>query len=418
MKKLLFILFYCLIPLALFGEPIYFPKEESTSGFLHLQSELLSLGAELETGFLAPEGDNSFAFTNGNQGISHANEKRAKFRIDKLTLIPQMNISNIVKLYAELEARTQRNEIDITFFREAHLSFFLPPHLFIKAGVDDRFISPEFMATNDALGDNKKLTEVYPINGTSFWKDEDLGITVGGDHAWGEATSLYWRTSLTNGLSLDHDEITRNKIYPIFQDDRDAQNLNLDLTSNKEWGMGVGLKRTFSVRNLNQVTANVFSFFFDSKLAVRDQIFLTDVITGYSSRSDTKQRTGINGEFALSNFNLFTQYMYAKDGSVQRDGFYIQPSFLWVVSQRREFLNSIRFLYRLNILDVKVKGLNDNISTSPFTWDRVTHSVALNIAVHKYVLFRNEFHLNQEKTGASDSNLHNNEFLSQLEFRF
>ncbi len=395
-----------LAPTVLFAEPIYFPTEEKNAGMLGLEAHFFSLGAQLDTGLLSPQGDNALAFTNGNQAVSHTNEKRTKFQIDKLAFIPQVNIDNKIKLYAELEARTQRNQLDNTFLRKGTLSFFLPWHFFVKVGVDDRFISPEFMAANDALGGNKKLTAVYPINGTAFWKDEDLGITAGGDHSLGrEDTFLYWKASLTNGLSLDHDEITRNQIYPILQDDRDAQNLNFDLTDNKELGIGLGLKHAFS----NVVTANTFGFFFDSRLATRDVAFLTDVITGYGSKDDTRQRSGVNGELTVSNFNLFAQYVHAKDGSVKRDGLYIQPSFL---------LSKIRFLYRFNVLDVRVKGLRNNISTSPFTWDRKTHSFAMNIQIHKYVLFRNEYHLNQEKTGASDTKVSNNEFLSQLELRF
>ena len=414
-KYTLSLLALFLIPRVLFAEPIYFPTEEKTVGMLGLESTFLSLGAELDTGFLSSQGDNHLAFTNGNQGVTHTNEEKSKFQINKLTLIPQANVDNKIKLYAELEARTQRNQLDTTFFRKGYLSFFIPWHFFVKVGVDDRFISPEFMATNDALGDNKKLTEVYPINGTAFWKDEDLGITVGGDHPLGvEDTFLYWRASLTNGLSLDHDEITRNQIYPILQDDRDAQNLNFDLTDNKELGVGLGLKHAFS----SVVSANTFGFFFDSNLATRDISFLRDVITGYLYSSNTRQRSGVNGELNIKNFNLFTQYVHAKDGKVNRDGFYIQPSFLVFLSQDRKFFNNVRFLYRFNMLDVKVTGLGDNISTSPFTWDRITHSFAVNLQIHKYVLFRNEFHLNREITGAADSQVKNNEFLSQLELRF
>ena len=82
------------------------------------------------------------------------------------------------------------------------------------------------------------------------------------------------------------------------------------------------------------------------------------------------------------------------------------------------YLNGLEFLYRFNVLNVKEPGLADNISTSSFTWDRQTHSVAFNIHIAEGALLRNEFHLNLEETGGSPKDVDNNEFLAQLEIRF
>ena len=96
----------------------------------------------------------------------------------------------------------------------------------------------------------------------------------------------------------------------------------------------------------------------------------------------------------------------------------MQPALKFFVTQKRDYLNGFEFLYRYNILDTKAGGLADNISTSSFTWDRQTHSVAMNIQITEGALFRNEVHFNLEDTGGSPNKVDNNEFLAQLEIRF
>lgn len=384
----------------------------------------VSIGGKAEIEFLAPQGDNAFSFNNGNQGIWHTNEKQTRFRVDKLTLIPEAIIEsddneNKIRFYGELEARTNRSQVDQVFLREAHITFYLNHFLFryffLKLGIDDRFMSPEFTSQLNELKENKRLTEVYPINGVAFWEDEDLGITLGGKHPLDEKTMFHMEASLTNGLSLDQDEVTRNPIYPILNDDRDIQNINFDKSDNKEFGLGMGLDRTFSDRTW----AGLFGFFFFSRLSSAEVQFLRDVIGNYSSPSKENYFMGTNGEFNIGDFNFFSQYIYSRDGHVTRHGYYFQPSFLFFSKPEKIFFRGIRFLYRFNMLDVKVKGQQDDKPSSPFTWDRETHSIAMQIHVHKYITWKNEFHYNDEKIGnRDDSQVSNNEFLSLLEFRF
>ena len=81
-------------------------------------------------------------------------------------------------------------------------------------------------------------------------------------------------------------------------------------------------------------------------------------------------------------------------------------------------MNGIRFLYRYNYLDVDVKEIPATLPTSPFTWDRSAHSLAVNVQIHESVLFRNEYHFNGESIGGRHKSVSNDEFLSQLEMRF
>lgn len=412
-KKILLLCWIVVCPEVSFSQPIYFPETKKEEGFLQLKSEWFTFGAEFESEFLAHRGDDDFAFKNGNQGISHANRHKDRFSINKLTLIPQFNFKDKIHFYSELEAFVNRSEIDDTFFREAHVTVFPIPQLFVKAGLDDRFISPEFSAENDAIGDDKRLTEVFPINGTAFWKDEDVGITIGGNHPYKEKTTFYWRGSYTNGLNLHHDEITRNHIYPILHDDRDASNINIDLNGDREYGAGIGVRHLLK----EDLRFNIFGFFYyNDDLASTDREFLRDVIRGYSHAKNRHHLAGCNLSFKFPYVDLFSQFIRARNGTILRHGFYAEPSF-YLTTAQREFLNGMRLLYRFNYLDIDAKE-SVNISSNPLLWNRLTHSFGFNIQIHKYVLLRNEFHWNKEDTEGSPAEVVNNEFLSQIEVKF
>ena len=114
--------------------------------------------------------------------------------------------------------------------------------------------------------------------------------------------------------------------------------------------------------------------------------------------------------------SFFSQYIYSQDGDVTRQGAYVQPSLKIPTSW--SFLSAFEFLYRYNWLDVKAENLADNISTSSFTWDRETHSAAVNIEIYKGATWRNEYHFNMETTGGSPASIDNDEFISQLEINF
>lgn len=393
--------------------PIYFPKAEKGEGLLQLEFGWLTLGAEFEGEFAAIQGDEFFPFANDRQGISHNDRQEDRFSINKLTLISQFDFKDKIQFYSEFEALVNRTETESAFFREAHVTFFPTSKFFIKAGLDDRFISPEFTAENDATGDDKRLTEIFPINGTAFWKDEDVGLIVGGNHPFREKTTVYWRGSLTNGLNLRFDEITRNQIYPILHDDRDISTINIDFNHDKEYGAGIGIRHLLR----DDLRFNLFGFHYGGHLRESDRAFLRDVVPNYASTNKTHTITGFNFSFHFSSFDFFSQYIRARNSSISRDGFYVEPSF-YLTTGREELFKGVRFLYRWNTLDVEEKGFQPNPSLSPFLWDRVTHSFGLNIQIHPYVLFRNEYHWNREDTGDDPEEVYNNEFLSQLEVKF
>lgn len=415
MKFLSFLLFFFLLPKILFSEVIYFPKEKEPKGLLGLKFGVFSFGSELETELLVPQGSELLSYSKGSQGIFHRNDKKVSFRVDQFVFSPQVEFKDLAKFYVDLEFRSNRSEVDTAFLRKAIFSLFLPSDLFVKIGIDNRFMDPTMGM--HGVSNDKRFTEAFPINGIAFWKDEMLAVTLGGDHRLNDKTQFYWRSGISNGLPLGHEELTRNKIYPIIQDDRELRSINIDLTGGqKEIMWGLGLRQFFSQNSF----MNTLLFLLHSDLSTADIEFLRAIFPRYQTRSQKHYRAGLSHELNLSHINIFTQFIQARDGRMIRDGFYIQPSILLFKRPNKEFLSGgIRFLYRFNFLNIDVKGIGSNISTSPLTWDRTTHTAAINVQVHPYVLWRNEYHFNWENTGNSNiKGVDNNEFLSQLEFKF
>ena len=397
---LIFVSFSSVIPLNLQAQNQGFFTLGNNNG----KGAWFSLGGELEVEGVDSQNDsdlvtNTASTTNSDNSVS-------RFQVDRLMLKPKITLP-LKDIYVEGELEFFGNNTG-TLLKEAYVVIELPKHLFFKVGLDDRF----FMNPED------RGTEIYPLNGTAFWRDEDVGFTFGGDHPVRQGRGLwYWRTSLTNGLVLREQGVGKNDVYFMLHDNRQIN----DLTKNdKEYGGGLGYKYLGE-----KVTWDFMAFGFWSKLrnnvAVTDTVtdidFLKEVITGYTSNSTANWFWGQNFSFDWRKFSFFSQYIFSQDGKIERHGFYIQPA-LKFMTQARDYLNGLEFLYRFNVLNVKEPGLADNISTSSFTWDRQTHSVAFNIHIAEGALLRNEFHLNLEETGGSPKDVDNNEFLAQLEIRF
>jgi len=360
----------------------------------------ISLRGELETEFIDSQKDSDFVTSTAT--TTSDDNSIPRFQVDRLMLKPKITFSESLYLEGELEFLGDGTH---TLLKEGYGVITFPSNIFLKVGLDDRFfINPE-----------ERKTEVYPLNGTAFWQDEDVGMVVGGDHALSKKTEWYWRTSLTNGLALREQGVGKNSVYFMLHDNREINDLT---NKEKEYGMGVGLKSVAK-------KWDVMMFGVQSKLrhdmtqtqTATDIDFLKEVITGYTSDNRDNWFLGGQGSFTLGDISLFSQYIYSRDGEVTREGFYMEPSFQ-LITLSGTYLNSIELLYRYNVLDVHAEGLTDNISSSSFTWDRTTHSFAMNIQLTKYALLKNEYHWNLENTGGTPNEVANNEFISQLEIRF
>jgi hypothetical protein len=351
-------------------------KKETGGGLLSLRKGRVKIGGELELEFITSQSNSATD-----------NNSYARFAIDKFVLSPEVHFTDSITFRADIEAGTDSIKID-----EAWIEFKdLPYQTFIKVGLEDIFIKPH------------RKTEDYPINGYAFFQDEDLGIFAGGDYErW------YWRASVTNGRRLANRRIQEDNVYPIIHEDDD----NIEQNHNKEIGIGVGLRHHFKEGH----KIDILPFYYKGELSDNDpdndDIDLLKQITTYgSSNDDTKERYGINVEYTLKDFTLFAQFIKATDGTMERTGWYLQPSYKVRIKNRKTF-NAVEFLFRYDDYDV---DLTRDPSDSR-TWDRQKVVLAAIIDVAKNLKIKNEYYFNKESTGGGD--VDNDELLIQFEAKF
>ncbi len=330
-----------------------------------------TLGGTVELEFVDTQKDSST-----NNGSPH-------FQLDKAVLIPRFELAEDATLYGEFTFGS-----DTAYAEEIHLTFRnLPGNSWLTTGLDDRFIS------------RSRITETYPLTGTAFWRYETLGITLGGE----PDDSFYWRASLTNGSPLDTKEVAEDAAYKILADRRGTT----DTKQAKEAGLGLGRKHN----SRQWGKSDIFVFGFCDKLTSSEKSTL-QAVPGYgASNDDTQQRFGARLTQGKKNLQLVAEYIHAEDGTLERDGWYIEPSYRLTFPDRHCF-NAFIPLLRYNRLDVDLPAVS---SSSP-TWDREQITLGLITQVKENILLKTEYNLNGEETGSGG--VDNDELLIQLKVDF
>ena len=343
------------------------------AGLASLKGAKFELGGELELEFVATERDTQTAKPNPH------------FQIDTFYLYPKVTWEdyNLV-LSGDIAIKTET-----AFMEEVWARFSgLPGNSWIEPGLNDMFIA-----------NIERKTEAEILIETAFYRSDDMGIQLGGEPLdW-----LYWCTSITNGLKLGTKGPSEDSGYPIIFDERNTSN------ANKRLMFGVGLGAKYELGNVGKI--DVLPFYYNGALSDADIAFLQG-ISGYgTSTDDEKIRYGANVRYDIGNFTLIGQYMEGEDGSLDRTGWFVQPSYLIEVSGWNRF-NAYELVYRFN--DLKVDLPNDPADS--LTWDRQQHVFALITDIYKNIKLKTEYYVNDEDTGADD--VKNDEFLVQLEAKF
>jgi hypothetical protein len=347
----------------------------AADALISLRGGQVKLGGELELEFIKSDSND------------HPNNNpNSRFSIDKIVLTPQVAFTDAITFQADLEFASKSVKID-----EAWVEYKgLPYKTFVKVGLEDIFIKPH------------RKTESYPINGSAFFQDEDLGL-----HAGGEIDRFYWRASITNGRVISITKsIQEDDVYHIVHDNSS----NAEDNHNKEIGLGVGMKHHFKEGH----EIDVFPFLYVGQLSSTDIASLQDINTYGVSTDDTKDRFGINIEYLLDDFTCFFQYISATDGAMDRTGWYIQPSYK-VHLDGRETFTAVEFLFRYDDYDVDLPKDQDAEFGSQ-TWDRQKVTLAAITDVVKNIKIKAELNLHDESTGGAE--VDNNEILVQLEAKF
>lgn len=351
-------------------------EKKTTEAWLpSLKGEKIKIGGELEFEYRDVQNEKGHA-------AGSTDNPYGQFQIDKFELYLEAKLDDNITLYTEIKTDPDKTTLD-----EAHVTFSnLPFDSYLRLGLQDRFIKP-----------SRKI-ETYPIAGTAFWRDVDIGIELGG-----EIKPFYYRLSLTNGLRLSTKEIGEDASFKIIQDDDD----NRDYNNSKEIGIGIGYKDKF----LKDHKIDLLLFSYLSSLSDADVSFLKTNLPGYTSNKDTNILVGGSLEYRFKELTLFSQYINSKDGDLKRHAWYIQPSYKFKI-EGIKYLQAIEPLYRYEDYDV-----NHPLSASKSaTWDRKRNTFAAILDIVDNIKIKLEYNINDEDTGGAD--VKNNEFIGQLEVKF
>lgn len=351
-------------------------EKKTTEAWLpSLKGEKIKIGGELEFEFRDVQNEKGHAA--GSTDIPYG-----QFQIDKFELHLEAKLEDNITLYTEIKTDPDETTLD-----EAHITFSnLLFDSYLRLGLQDRFIMPS------------RKTETYPIAGTSFWRDKDIGIELGG-----EIKPFYYRLSLTNGLRLSTKEIGEDASFKIIHDDDD----NRDYNNSKEVGFGIGYKDKF----LKDHKIDLLLFSYLSKLSDDDIAFLIKNLPNYSSNEDANKLFGGSLEYKFKEFTIFSQYIHSKDGDLKRHAWYVQPSYKFKI-QGIKYLQAVEPLYRYDRYDV-----NHPLSTAKSaTWDRERNTFAFIVDLVDNLKIKLEYNINDEDTGGAD--VKNNEFIGQVEVKF
>jgi len=324
------------------------------------------LGGELEFEFVDSENDPT------------VKKPDPYFKIDQLYLYPKVTFGENVILRADIAIKADTAIIEEVWGRFSGLPF----NSWLEAGLNDMFI-----ANIDRKLENEILIE------TAFYRDDDMGIALGGEPVGG----FYWKASLTNGMKLGtkvfgEDTGTATTILADLKSpDSAPRHLMAGFGTGFKWNMGGSAK------------IDLLPYYYSGKLTSSDVNFL-QAIPGYGTATDDKKvRYGLNARYDVGKFTLIGQLLKSEDGVLDRRGWFMQPSIQ---------VSSLEWVYRYSNLKIDLPA----DFTSSLTWDREQHIFGVITKLSPGVKVKIEYAVNVEETGGRD--ISDNEFLTQLEMIF
>ncbi len=352
-------------------------EEKYEKGWLRsLRRKWFELGGELQLEYRDTQSES-------DSPAGRPDDPYGQFQIDHMRLSPRVRFSDDILLEADLDAGQQAtSDLQELYLLWRHL----PLDSQLTVGQQKKFFRP------------KRRTESYPLAGTAFWHDRDLGMTLSS-----QVDSLYAYVSVMNGLRLNDDEIGEDESFPIVADDLD------DLKANEQKEVGVGLGWSEKSKTWGKLDLMLFGTW--DRLSDDDEEFLLRLsrFTVFGG-DDDRSRYGFNVEYDLGDWNLFSQYIKSEDGALDRVAWYIQSSYAFETDL--SYLLSIEPLVRYGELNLNF----DPFPANSMLWDRQRWTFATILELLEDIRLRAEYTLNDEETGNGD--IRNDEALLQLEMRF
>ena len=253
--------------------------------------------------------------------------------------------------------------------------------------------------------------------------------------------------SIGQGYQLGNKEVTFDaaRFNDLVQDDRELED---DLAFG-ELGIGLGWQRDFE----RWGDVSVSAFYFTDNLSKGSIDFLRgDQMTNWGTNSDNEvvaetgygdsfssssSRYGVGFDYFLSAEELFPrnkkslrkqdglrlafQYITAKDGELERDGWYTQASWRFSFGKllADRYFRSVEPLVRYGVLNVDAPGPEGGTFKDPSlpgTWDRQALTLGALVEVTGDIFMKFEYVMNSEDGSGVD--VDNDELLIQLLLTF
>jgi hypothetical protein len=363
------------------------PSRET--GFISLKGWNFDLGGELELEFVDTQ--------NGVRPYPNS-EPDAHFQIDQLYLYPTVRYKDLALFSADIAIKT--GDVQTGLLEEAWARFTgIPFNTYVEGGINDLFLANLLRKTE---------TEILVEN--AFYRDDALGVRLGGKPLdW-----LYWEASVTNDFRLGTRFASEDPSFPLLADRRNVGNASGQL----DLGLTVGFNPNLG----DYGKIDFLPFYYHGELSDEDLAFL-QAIPGYGVNSGTrdKQRYGFNLRYDYADFTVIGQYLDAKDGALNRTGWFVQPSYVLYQKPNWTWFNNYELVYRYNDLNIGLAHLFDpaicggpiGVRCDSLTWDRQQHVLGLIVALIDKTSLKFEYIINNETTGGPS--VGNNEFLIQAE---
>jgi hypothetical protein len=310
-------------------------------------------------------------------------EPKEHCRIEKLILEPAVRLSDEIRSLASIEL--EQNEAELTilvveFHNRTENSRF-------RFGLDERFIKP------------RRATEHFPLANTAFSRDEEMGIFYAGDFR-----SWYVRASLCQGLELNLKQAGEDESCRLLHDHSKTNNYS----GIREYGLGLGTRHNFGT----VACVDILAFGYLNTLSANDIVTLKTELPGYVSDDIVQSRAGLIMDTAWKHLHMYGQLIYARDGQVNRNAWYIQPSYTFTLPFDWKYCRKNEFLSRYGRYTIDTTRVFVNTAT----WNRDELSFAMLTTIMENLVLKNEYTFYGEETGGNS--VSNDEFVMQMELKF
>ncbi len=385
-----------------------------SKGVPSLKGEWWKLGGKLEFEFLDTQADrNEVDVTTSAREADGA----STFQLDKVVLKPEVFFNDDITMVAVIEfAGTTDGKANTVNVDEAYLRWenFLEYVCLPKDPTNTYLMVGDMNYFEKTWKPGKRGTENYDLVTNTFFRDDDLGIRVGGHMDLHPLLNPFWYAQISNGDRID-DRSIQDASGPFEMLVYDEN--NVDYNNHKMWRGGVG--NSMDMEKCG--TVDVLGWFSTEDLDLNDINGKIDDVAGFSAAFPDPEVEanvyGFIGSYELGDFQFVAQFAHGPVSNLEIDTYEFRPSYKihlpGVDRGGRKFFTAVELLYSYSRYQLKNLG---RVPVDARTWDRQKHIVAAIFDITKNITLKCEYSVNNEETGGPD--VQNNEFLAHLSIAF